>query len=84
MIDIVEVGEVGIYLHDPVRNAEDDSANEEPAPPFREKWFELHPSDDIVQYPRSIEEDGGDRKPPGVDRLIEENHEALPVAHHQL
>ena len=76
MIYIVEVGEVGVYLHDPVWNRQTHGADKESAPPFRQEWFQLHPCDDIVQHPRCIQEDGCDRQPPAVNWLVEEYEEA--------
>jgi hypothetical protein len=54
----VEVGEVGIDLHDPIWLGQDDGADEEPAPPLGQERFQLHPSDDVMQTPGGVEEDG--------------------------
>ena len=48
VIDIMEVGEVCVYLDYPVRLHEYDSADEDPARVFGKKGFDLYPGDDIV------------------------------------
>lgn len=60
IIDVVEVGEVGIYFHHPVWLNEDDGADEEPARISRQEWLDLHPGNNIMQGPGRVEGDGAD------------------------
>jgi hypothetical protein len=48
LVNIVEIGEVGINFDDPVGKAEDDGANEDATPGSGEEWFQFHPGNDIV------------------------------------
>ena len=74
----MKVGEVGVYLHDPVRLNKHYGADEDIADRFREERLDLHPCNDIVQRPGGVQEDGGDGEPPGVDWAGEEQPESLP------
>lgn len=54
IVDVMEVGKIGIYLHHPVRLRKDDRADEDPTRIFRKERFDLHPGDDVVQGPGYI------------------------------
>lgn len=45
----IEVGEVRIYLQDPVGLDEDDAANVEEAAPASQERLALHPRNDIME-----------------------------------
>ena len=60
LIDVVEVGKVGVYFDDPVRLYKDDGTNEDPTGISRKERFDLHPRDDVVQGPRHVERDCAD------------------------
>jgi hypothetical protein len=51
IVDIVEVGEVGVYLNDPVWYREADCADVKPAHLLRQEGFTLNPRDDVVHDP---------------------------------
>jgi hypothetical protein len=76
MVDVMEISEVGIYLHHPIRLDQDDGPDEDSAPEPREEGLELHPRNDIVQTPGCVEKDGCHGQPPPVDWLVEEDEEA--------
>jgi hypothetical protein len=59
-IDIVEVGEIRVDLHHPVRLHEDDGPDEDQRDGPAEEGFDLDPRDDVVEGPRHVERDGGD------------------------
>lgn len=48
VIDVVEIGEVGVYLDDPIWLHKDDGTDEDPACISRKERLDLHPGDDIV------------------------------------
>ena len=64
----MEIREVGVYLQDPIWLNENDGPNEEPAPPLGQEGLDLHPCDDIVQAPGSVQKDSCDGQPPSIDR----------------
>lgn len=54
----MEEGKVGVYLQYPVRLYQDDGTDVDEARPSGEERLVLHPSDEVVQAPRHIEEYG--------------------------
>lgn len=48
VVDIVEVGEVGIYFDDPIRLDECDRYNEYATGIAGQEWLDFHPGDDVV------------------------------------
>jgi hypothetical protein len=48
IVDVMEVGKIGIYFHDPVRLHKYDRTDEDPARILGKEWFDLHPGDDVV------------------------------------
>ena len=71
VVNAVEVGEVCVYLDNPVWLHQDHGPNKDEADPAGEKWFDLHPRNDIVEGPRDVEWDCGHRQPPGIDGRVE-------------
>lgn len=70
VIDVVEVGEVGIYLDHPIRLRKYDSPDIEQADLSAEKWLVLYPRDHVVHAPRYVEKDRCDREIPAIDWRI--------------
>lgn len=83
-IDIVKICKICINLQNPIRLYENDGDDIYKRHATGEEWFILNPCNDVVQGPRSIEEDGADGQPPVVDGRIEEDEEAVPDAEYKL
>lgn len=79
LIDIVEVGEVGIDFNDPVRPAEDDGHDVGLGDSAGEERTVLHPGDHVVQGPGDVQSDRCDGEVPTVGRLVKEDEST--VAH---
>lgn len=56
-VDVVEVGEVGVDLQDPVRLDQQHGGDVEQGDAAREERPVLHPCDDIMQTPGDVEAD---------------------------
>ena len=63
-----EIGEVRVYLHDPVRLHGDDGADVDPACSLGQEWLILEPCDDVVEGPGYVEQKRGGRQIPRVRR----------------
>jgi hypothetical protein len=59
VVDIIEVGKIGIYFQDPVRLGQNDSSDIEEADFAGKEGFALHPRNDIMHAPADVEEDCG-------------------------
>lgn len=73
IVDVVEEGKVGVNLEHPIWLGGDERADEEEGPFASEKRLDLHPSDDVVERPADVQEDGCDREIPAVDWRMRED-----------
>ena len=48
VVDVVKIGEVGVYLHHPIWLRKDDGPDEHPAGIFGKERFDLHPRDNVM------------------------------------
>jgi hypothetical protein len=80
----VKVCKVGVYFQNPIRLHKYNRSDIDEGHSAGEKGPVLQPSDDVMQRPGRVEEDGADRQPPVVDRGVEEDEEAVPDTKDQL
>ena len=78
-VNVVEVCEIGVYLEDPIGLSKYDCPYIKQGHSTTQKRLILHPRDDIVQTPRHVQSDSGNRKIPAVCWFLCENESA--VAH---
>lgn len=72
IIDVVKEGKVGINLDNPVGPRKNDSDDIDHRNSPGKKRPVLHPGNDIVESPRNIQPDGGDREVPTIFGLVKE------------
>jgi hypothetical protein len=69
---------IGVYLKHPIWQCKDNGTNKDPTDRSAEEWPNLKPRNNVVQQPGGVQENGGARQPPGMDRRLEEQPETLP------